>query len=221
MPSKKSNPALADIANLFHELSVMYPEPKTELQYGNEFQLLVAVALSAQTTDKAVNAATKEFFKKVQTPEQLIKCSIEELEQTFRTIGLYRTKARHIWMLSEQLITNHAGKVPLSEEELRALPGVGRKTSHVVLNTLQGAPLIAVDTHVYRVSRRLGIADAVSRDIVGDQLMQRVPEKYLVLAHHYLIAHGRQICQARAPLCQECHLETWCQYNKDNLKNKI
>lgn len=214
MPSKKNNLALSDIAGLFHELSVMYPDPKTELQYGNDFQLLVAVALSAQTTDKAVNAATQDFFKKVHTPEQLIEYSIEELEQVFRRIGLYRTKARHIWMLSHQLISEHAGKVPLNEAALQALPGVGRKTSHVVLNTLQGAPLIAVDTHVYRVSRRLGIADAQDRDRVGVQLMQRVPEKFLVPAHHYLIAHGRQVCKARAPACQECQLASWCEYRR-------
>jgi endonuclease-3 len=137
---------------------------------------------------------------------------VEELEQIFKSIGLYRTKARHVHALAQILLERYQGQVPLSEEALMSLPGVGRKTAHVVLNTLLNAPLIAVDTHVYRVSKRLGLADASDRDTVGQQLMQIIPERFIIAAHHYLIAHGRQTCQARKPQCSNCRLQQWCHF---------
>lgn len=220
MPSKRNNPALLNIDDIFTELATLYPEPQTELEYGNAFQLLVAVVLSAQATDKSVNLVTKDFFQKVHTPEDLNLYTLPELEHILRSIGLYRSKAKHIKQLTQILIEKYQSAVPLTEEALRSLPGVGRKTAHVVLNTLIGAPLIAVDTHVYRVSRRLGITDASDRDKVGDQLMQRVPQRFLVPAHHYLILHGRQVCQARTPRCAQCALAKYCQYYVQILKDK-
>lgn len=211
MPSKKSSPNPKNVEEIFERLAALYPDPQTELEYGNAFQLLVAVVLSAQATDKSVNLVTRDFFQKVTTPEELTQLSLTELENVLKTIGLYRSKAKNVLALSQLLIEKHGSEVPLTEAELQALPGVGRKTAHVVLNTLLGAPLIAVDTHVYRVSRRLGIADHHDRDRVGDQLMARVPKRFLVEAHHYLIFHGRRVCQARKPLCDSCTLSELCQ----------
>lgn len=211
---EKNNPP-PHIEAVFETLAALYPNAQTQLQYGNAFQLLIAVMLSAQTTDKAVNSATAEFFKIVQEPKDLVKFSIPELEQVFRRIGLYRTKARNAYHIAQILMEKHEGQVPLDQMALRALPGVGQKTAHVVLNTLLNAPLIAVDTHVFRVSRRLGIADAQTREQVSVQLNARVPQRFRVLAHHYLIAHGRAICQARQPSCLTCPLVKLCPWPRD------
>ncbi len=188
------------------------PAPTTELVYGNPFQLLVAVVLSAQATDKGVNKATAALFQRVETPAEMVALGEEGLTGYIKTIGLYRAKARNVIALSGQLVRDHGGEVPRLREQLEALPGVGRKTANVVLNTLYGEPVMAVDTHVFRVATRLGIARGDTPLAVEKGLDKVIPAEFKVNAHHWLILHGRYTCLARAPKCGECAVRDWCDW---------
>ena len=197
---------------LFSALRENNPAPATELQYKNNYQLLVAVVLSAQATDTGVNKATKNLFAKVKTPQQMLNLGEQGLTAHIRTIGLFRAKAKNIIALSEILTRNHAGKIPRTREELESLPGVGRKTANVILNTVYGDPVIAVDTHVFRVSNRTGLAKGKTPLEVEKQLTQQIPAEYLQHAHHWLILHGRHTCRAKNPNCPECIINPQCQW---------
>jgi endonuclease-3 len=186
--------------------------PRTELVYSSTYELLVAVVLSAQATDRSVNAATRTLFALARTPQAMIALGCERLKQEIRHIGLYNTKAANIIALSRQLIALHAGQVPDDRDRLEALPGVGRKTASVVLNVAFGHPTIAVDTHVQRVANRTGIAATRSPEQTEAVLLERIPERYRMHAHHYLILHGRYCCTARAPHCARCPLKGLCTY---------
>ena len=198
------------IETLFERFETGAVHPKTELDYRSPFTLVVAVALSAQATDKSVNKATAELFKAADTPEAMAALGEEGLIPFIKTIGLFRTKAKNVVALSRILIQQHGGKVPLQREALQALPGVGRKTASVVLNELDIEPAIAVDTHVFRVSHRLGLAKGKTPDQVEAELMSKVPQRYLTRAHHWLILHGRYTCVARRPKCENCLVSDLC-----------
>jgi len=202
----------AEIEEFFARLKKQNPNPKTELQYKNPYTLLVAVALSAQATDKSVNKATEPLFKTVDAPEKMIALGEEKLTEAIKTIGLYRGKAKNVIALSKILLEKHGGKVPRSREALEELPGVGRKTANVVLNVAFGEPTIAVDTHIFRVSNRTGLAPGKNVMAVETGLEKRVPEKYLSHAHHWLILHGRYTCVARKPLCPTCLVRDLCHF---------
>ena len=195
---------------LFERFEAASAHPKTELGYTSPFTLLVAVVLSAQATDKSVNKATEILYRTADTPEKILALGEEGLTPFIRTIGLYRTKARNVVALSRILIEDHGGKVPLQREALQALPGVGRKTASVVLNELDLEPAIAVDTHVFRVSHRLGLSTAKTPDKVEAELMAKIPQRYLTRAHHWLILHGRYTCVARRPRCEICLVADLC-----------
>lgn len=197
---------------LFRRLQAANPNPRTELEYGDTFQLLIAVILSAQATDRSVNLATRQFFPEHGTPQGLLDLGEEGLAQAIRTIGLYKTKARNVIKTCAILIDLHDGQVPESREALEALPGVGRKTANVVLNTAFGQPVMAVDTHIFRVSNRTGLAPGKTVLAVERALMKRVPPEYLLNAHHWLILHGRYLCVARKPKCPECGIADLCEY---------
>ena len=186
--------------------------PTTELRYKNNYQMLVAVVLSAQATDIGVNRATAPLFAKIKTPAQMLALGEEGLISHIRTIGLFRAKAKNVITLSEILVSRHGGKIPRDRKTLELLPGVGRKTANVVLNTAFGLPVIAVDTHVFRVSNRTGLAPGKNVAAVEDNLMRAVPEEYKKHAHHWLILHGRHICKARRPLCGECPVYLYCAF---------
>jgi endonuclease-3 len=195
---------------IFERLAAANPEPRGELHYVNPYTLLVAVALSAQATDVGVNKATKPLFAIADTPQKMVALGEEALRDKIKTIGLYRTKAKNVIALSEALIARHGGEVPRDREALEALPGVGRKTANVVLNIAFGEPTIAVDTHVFRVANRLGIAPGKTPREVEDGLMKVVPKRFLPHAHHWLILHGRYVCKARAPECGRCVISDLC-----------
>ena len=195
---------------VFERLAAASPEPKTELEFANPFTLLVAVVLSAQATDAGVNKATRELFKIADTPEKMAALGVAALEDKIKTIGLYRNKAKNVIALSEALVREHGGKVPNDREALEALPGVGRKTANVVLNVAFGAPTLAVDTHVFRVSNRIPLARGKTPREVEDGLMKVIPERFLAHAHHWLILHGRYTCKARAPACVSCVIADLC-----------
>jgi endonuclease-3 len=197
-------------AELFARLAAANPEPETELIYHNVYQLLVAVILSAQATDVGVNKATTRLFQAVHTPQEMLALGEEGLKQHIRSIGLYPSKARHILAMSQLLMERHGGQVPASRAELEALPGVGRKTANVVLNVAFGEPTMAVDTHIFRVANRTGLAPGKTVREVEDQLMTQVPDAYRQHAHHWLILHGRYICKARKPLCERCPIVDLC-----------
>ena len=201
-----------DIAEFFRRLAERMPEPETELQYRNTYTLLVAVVLSAQATDTGVNRATKELFKTVDTPEKMMKLGEAGLVQHIKTIGLYRNKAKNVIALSRMLIEHHGGEVPRDRAALEALPGVGRKTANVVLNVAFGEPTIAVDTHIFRVSNRTGLAPGKDVVEVEKKLEKRVPDEYRMHAHHWLILHGRYICKARKPDCPVCPVSDLCRF---------
>lgn len=196
----------------FTRLQRAEPAPTTELVYGNTYQLLVAVVLSAQATDKSVNAATAALFRRVRTPAAMLRFGEDNLIGTIRTIGLFRTKARHIMLLSDNLQSRHGGKVPRTRAELEALPGVGRKTANVILNTAFGEPTIAVDTHIFRVANRTGLAPGKTVRAVEDGLNTVVPAPFRRHAHHWLILLGRYTCRARKPLCGGCSVRRDCAY---------
>jgi len=202
---------------IFERLAAADPAPKGELRYLNPFTLLVAVVLSAQTTDAGVNKVTPALFAIADTPEKMAALGVERLAERIKTIGLYRTKAKNVIALSRTIVERCGGETPHDREALEALPGVGRKTANVVLNTAFGEPTIAVDTHVFRLANRLGIAPGNTPRDVEDELMRVVPKRFLPHAHHWLILHGRYVCKARQPLCGVCALVDLCPYEPKNL----
>jgi endonuclease-3 len=200
------------IEPFFATLKAANPQPNTELEYTSVFELLAAVLLSAQATDVGVNKATRRLFPVAGTPQAILDLGLEGLEGYIKTIGLYRSKARHLMETCRILVERHGGEVPRTREELEALPGVGRKTANVVLNVAFGEPTMAVDTHIFRVGNRTGLAPGKNPYEVEMQLMKRVPPDYLVDAHHWLILHGRYVCVARKPLCWQCAVTAFCDY---------
>ncbi len=202
---------------IFTRLRAANPEPTTELHYSNPFQLLIAVILSAQSTDVGVNKASRALFRKVKTPRAMLKLGEAGLKEYIKTIGLFNTKAKNIIKTCAILEELHGGKVPEDRAALEALPGVGRKTANVVLNTAFGHPTIAVDTHIFRVSNRTGIAPGKNVDEVEQRLLRLVPDEFRLDAHHWLILHGRYTCIARKPRCQSCCISDLCEYKSKNL----
>jgi len=196
----------------FRRLAELNPSPETELEFGNTYQLLVAVVLSAQATDVGVNKATRALFREVRTPQQMIELGEEGLKQHIKTIGLFNTKARNVIALSEMLVAEHGGEVPADRDALTMLPGVGRKTANVVMNCAFGAETFAVDTHIFRVGNRTGLAKGKTPLAVEKQLEKKVPGPFRVGAHHWLILHGRYICKARSPECWRCPVADLCGY---------
>ncbi len=203
-----------DVEPLFATLAAANPQPQSELQYSSVFELLAAVLLSAQATDAGVNKATRSLFFRAPTPHRMLALGLDELTAALRTIGLFRTKATNLLETCRILVDQHGGQVPRSREALQALPGVGRKTANVVLNVAFGEPTMAVDTHVFRVSNRTGLAPGRNPLEVETRLLQRVPARYADNAHHWLILHGRYVCLARSPRCNVCALLPFCDYGK-------
>jgi endonuclease-3 len=199
---------------IFRRLQVANPEPRTELEYATPFELLVAVLLSAQATDRSVNLATRKLFPVARTPEAILALGVDGLSEYIRTIGLYRSKARHLIETCRLLIEHHGSEVPQDRESLEALPGVGRKTANVVLNTAFGQPTMAVDTHIFRVANRTGIAPGKTVLQVEERLLRRVPGPFLQDAHHWLILHGRYVCKARTPECWRCLIADLCEFRR-------
>jgi len=202
----------ADIFEFYHRLAEANPAPETELAYGNAYQLLVAVTCSAQSTDVGVNKATKALFAEVKTPAQMVALGLEGLKAHIKTIGLFNNKAKNVIALSEILVRDHAGEVPADRDALEALPGVGRKTANVVMNTAFGAATFAVDTHIFRVGNRTGIAPGKTVLAVEKALDKKTPQPFRVGAHHWLILHGRYICKARTPQCWRCPVADLCRF---------
>ncbi len=202
----------AQIETMFATWKAANPQPNTELEYTSVFELLAAVLLSAQATDVGVNKATRRLFPVANTPAKILALGLPRLESYVRTIGLYRSKARHLMATCQLLVERHGGEVPRSREALKALPGVGRKTANVVLNVAFGEPTMAVDTHIFRVSQRTGLAPGKTPLAVELALLKRIPAAYLPDAHHWLILHGRYVCQARKPQCWRCAVAACCDY---------
>ncbi len=202
----------SDIAPFFATLQAANPEPRTELEYATLFELLAAVLLSAQATDASVNKATRKLYPVANTPQAILDMGLEGLESYIRTIGLYRTKARNLLATCRKLIDEHGGEVPHDRDALESLPGVGRKTANVVLNVAFGEKTMAVDTHIFRVANRTGLAPGKTPLAVEQALLRRIPAEYLLHAHHWLILHGRYVCVARKPRCWECAVAHWCDY---------
>jgi len=202
----------ATCTKIFRRLQSANPAPATELHYRSPFELLVAVMLSAQATDVSVNKATKELFKVANTPAAMVDLGVRGLKRYIKTIGLFNTKARNVIATSRLLLSGHGGHVPRTREELEALPGVGRKTANVVLNTAFGEPTIAVDTHIFRVANRTGLAPGKTPLEVEQKLLKVVPARYRRNAHHWLILHGRYVCTARNPKCAGCTILDLCEY---------
>lgn len=200
------------IRAIFARFRKARPKPTTELVYHNQFELLVAVILSAQATDKSVNKATGALFKVASTPEKMVKLGEARLRDYVKTIGLYKNKAKNVFLMSQMLIDQFKSRVPSTREELESLPGVGRKTANVILNTCFKQPVIAVDTHIFRVAQRIGLARGKTPLAVEEQLMKVIPKEYLHDAHHWLILHGRYVCTARKPKCPECIINQWCEF---------
>jgi len=207
----------AQIAELFRRLAERTPDPKTELDYVNDYTLLVAVVLSAQSTDAGVNLATRELFKHVTTPQAMVELGEERLREAIKTIGLFNTKAKNVIALSRQLVEQHGGEVPRDRDSLMALPGVGRKTANVVMNTAFGEETFAVDTHIFRVANRTGLAPGKDVLAVELKLEKVVPPPYRRDAHHLLILHGRYVCKARLPECWRCVIVDLCRYQPKTL----
>ncbi len=197
---------------IFTRFRAANPHPTTELEYENTFQLLIAVILSAQATDRSVNIATRPVFATCTTPQDILNLGLEAFTQAIQSIGLYKTKAKNVLKTCEMLVALHQGQVPAEREALEALPGVGRKTANVVLNTAFGQPTMAVDTHIFRVSNRTGIAPGKNVIEVEKNLLKFVPKEFLIDAHHWLILHGRYICLARKPKCPNCGIADLCDY---------
>jgi len=202
------------VAAIFARLKARNPHPTTELEYGTPFELLVAVVLSAQATDKSVNLATRTLFKHANTPQAIFALGVAGLSDYIKTIGLYNTKAKNVIELCRILLERHSGQVPESREALEELPGVGRKTANVILNTAFGQPTIAVDTHIFRVANRTGLAPGENVLEVEQRLLKVVPPEYLQDAHHWLILHGRYTCIARKPKCPECPILDLCEFRE-------
>jgi endonuclease-3 len=199
---------------IYRRFRAANPNPTTELKYRTPYELLVAVVLSAQATDKSVNQATEVLYQKVNTPRGMVKLGVAGLEETIKRIGLFRTKAKNVIALSKMLIDEHGGEVPADREALERLPGVGRKTANVVLNTAFGQPTVAVDTHIFRVANRTGLAPGKDPREVEDRLVKFTPPEFLQNAHHWLILHGRYVCIARKPGCPECLIRDLCEYRQ-------
>lgn len=202
----------AQIESFFATLQAANPMPVTELEYTSVFELLTAVLLSAQATDVGVNKATRKLFPVAGTPQKILDLGLEGLEGYIKTIGLYHSKAKHLMASCQILVEQHGSQVPRTREELQALPGVGRKTANVVLNSAFGQPTMAVDTHIFRLGNRTGLAPGKTPLEVEQKLIKRIPKKYLVDAHHWLILHGRYVCMARQPICGQCAVATYCDY---------
>ncbi len=202
----------ADIAELYCRLAAPNPDPRSELQYSSPFELLVAVVLSAQATDVGVNKATALLYPVANTPQQLLALGEDKLRGYIKTIGLYQTKAKNVIALCRQLLERHGGEVPHDRAALEALPGVGRKTANVVLNVAFGEPTIAVDTHIFRIANRTGLAPGTNPDKISEKLEKITPEPYRLHAHHWLILHGRYVCKARTPECWRCVIADLCRY---------
>ncbi|MDP1568190.1 MAG: endonuclease III [Polaromonas sp.] len=200
------------IAPFFATLKAANPMPVTELEYSSVFELLAAVLLSAQATDVSVNKATRKLFAVANTPQKILDLGVEGLEGYIKTIGLYRSKARHMMETCRMLVEQHQGRVPRSREALEALPGVGRKTANVVLNSAFGEATMAVDTHIFRLGNRTGLAPGKTPLEVELKLLRRIPPEYLVDAHHWLILHGRYVCVARKPMCWQCAVAPYCDF---------
>jgi endonuclease III len=200
------------VNEIFKRLKAHTPEPTTELKYKTPFELLIAVILSAQSTDVGVNKATEKLYAVANTPDKILKLGLRGLKRFIKTIGLYNTKAKNIMLTCKLLLERHDGQVPADRAALEALPGVGRKTANVILNTAFGQPTIAVDTHIFRVANRTGLAPGRNVLEVENALMQAVPARYLHDAHHWLILHGRYTCVARKPRCPACVIEDLCEY---------
>lgn len=200
------------VEQFFARLKKQNPEPKGELEYSNPYTLLVAVVLSAQATDTGVNKATRALFKLVKTPQDMLNLGLDGLTEHIKTIGLYKNKAKFVMELSRLLVEHHGGQVPRTREELVKLPGVGRKTANVVLNIAFGEPTIAVDTHIFRIGNRTGLAPGKTPDQVEDKLLKVVPKRYLQHAHTWLILHGRYVCKARKPECATCVVYDLCAF---------
>ncbi|MCR4630813.1 MAG: endonuclease III [Treponema sp.] len=202
-----------EMTEVFSRWQAANPEPASELEYVNAFTLLVAVVLSAQATDKGVNKATGPLFKVADTPEKMLALGEEGLISYIRTIGLYKNKAKHVLGLSQKLIEDFGGQVPATREELMSLPGVGRKTANVVLNVIFKQPTMPVDTHLLRVSPKIGLAEGTTPEAVEKSLLERIPSEFLPNAHHWILLHGRYVCTARAPKCEECIIRDICKKN--------
>jgi endonuclease-3 len=212
MPLRKT-----DIDEMFRRLSERNPEPVTELVAPNPFCLLVAIILSAQATDAGVNKATPALFAEADTPEKMAELGEARIRNHIKTIGLFNSKAKNVWLMSQKLLKEFGGEIPHTREELQSLPGVGRKTANVWLNCVLGHPTIAVDTHVFRVSNRTGLTHAKTVLESEKQLEKRIPKQWLRHAHHWLILHGRYVCKARSPQCAECCIAGLCQYKAKTL----
>jgi len=210
-----------DIEPFFATLQAANPEPETELEYSTPFELLAAVLLSAQATDVGVNKATRKLFPVANTPQAILDLGIEGLEPYIKTIGLYRSKAKHLIEASRMLVERHGGQVPKTRAELEALPGVGRKTANVVLNVAFGEPTIAVDTHIFRVANRTGLAPGKTPLAVEARLEARTPRQYKQYAHHWLILHGRYVCKARKPDCPLCVVADLCHYRAKTVPEEM
>jgi endonuclease-3 len=206
------------IEPFFAKLKAVNPQPNTELEYTSVFELLTAVLLSAQATDVGVNKATRQLFPVANTPEKILNLGLAGLEGYIKTIGLYHSKAKHLMQTCRILVEQHHGAIPRTREALEALPGVGRKTANVVLNVAFGEPTMAVDTHIFRVGNRTGLAPGKTPLAVEMKLMRRIPSQYLVDAHHWLILHGRYVCQARKPLCWQCGVSEFCSFKPKTTK---
>lgn len=203
-----------EIQTFFATLQAANPTPQTELVYSSRFELLVAVLLSAQATDISVNKATRELFRHAKTPQEMLDLGLLGLESHIKSIGLYHSKARHLLQTCQILLEQHQSQVPATLKALQALPGVGRKTANVVLNVAFGEPTMAVDTHIFRLANRTGLAPGQTPLAVEESLLKRIPPNYLVHAHHWLILHGRYICQARKPHCWECAVASCCKFEE-------
>lgn len=205
---------------IFERFRAANPHPTTELEYQSTFQLLIAVILSAQATDVSVNIATRRFFPQYGTPDGILALGLDGLTDCIKSIGLYKTKAKNVIRTCEILLEHYGGEVPQTREELESLPGVGRKTANVVLNTAFGQPAMAVDTHIFRVSNRTGIAKGKNVREVEDKLVRVIPKEFILDAHHWLILHGRYICVARKPKCPECGIADLCEYKEKTTLGK-
>ena len=204
----------AEICEVFERLKRQNPSPSSELKWTNPYTMLVSTVLSAQATDKSVNKATESLYKIADTPEKMLALGEDGLISYIKSIGLYRSKARHVIALSKMLIEKFNGVVPQSREEIQMLPGAGRKTANVVLNVVFHQPVMPVDTHLLRICPKIGLAEGKTPLEVEESLMERMPEKYLLHAHHWLILHGRYVCKARNPLCSECVIADICRHNE-------
>jgi endonuclease-3 len=207
------------IETFFARLKAANPQPNTELEYTSVFELLAAVLLSAQATDVGVNKATRRLFPAANTPQTILNLGLPVLESYIQTIGLFRSKAKHLMQTCDILVNQHGGEVPRTREALEALPGVGRKTANVVLNVAFGEATMAVDTHIFRVGNRTGLAPGANPYEVEMGLLKRIPKDYLVDAHHWLILLGRYVCQARKPQCWQCQVSAWCDFKPKTLRD--